>query len=369
MNILKKIVFCISVLVLASCKLIVTADEGGKVVSKSGSYNCNGTSCTFDVPADGLSETFTAVPDEGYVFTGWKGGGKCEKEVKATCTFDINPLFATMEGDTELIANFKLSPWDNKGLTGLWDVEMDPALIPVIQGLLGLSDPVSIIAPGGKWLIVEQLGQELVGATSCDTTAAIAAFFDRPNQTNEMEAIEFNLNFPDDPEFDTLNGMLATGEYTAFLTVIDDDHIELLSRIIKPLPMDIPATLTRSKTASTLQIGHASADLLEGGTACSYAKGSSDADFDLHLTTFYKSDFLRLRLDHMALGNKTLSLDAVLEAALTQHAADTINVNGATVEFTDNSAPDIGFSFGLNTSNADSRFTGKVEIPDLEINQ
>ncbi len=106
-KILKKILLCVGVLLLTSCKLILTVDSGGQIISDSGGYNCNGESCTSDIPYEGLNETFTAVPDEGCECTGWEGWGPCEKEVKASCTLDIDPVFAAMEEDVELIARFQ----------------------------------------------------------------------------------------------------------------------------------------------------------------------------------------------------------------------------------------------------------------------
>lgn len=65
---------CIAVLVLSSCKIIQIVPEGGNIVSSSGINDCSaGQTCEIDVPnGEDFSDTFTAVANEGFVFTGWK---------------------------------------------------------------------------------------------------------------------------------------------------------------------------------------------------------------------------------------------------------------------------------------------------------
>jgi len=67
-------------LALSACKIRVNVPEGGSVVANSGAYSCAaGKQCVIDVYDTTFDETFTAKPDEGYRFKGWRkrNGGFC----------------------------------------------------------------------------------------------------------------------------------------------------------------------------------------------------------------------------------------------------------------------------------------------------
>ncbi len=69
-NVVRTLPLCLVVLVLASCRVILTNDGGGSIVSLSGAHNCSSASCEFTL-SDSLNDTFTAVPEDGYRFSGW----------------------------------------------------------------------------------------------------------------------------------------------------------------------------------------------------------------------------------------------------------------------------------------------------------
>jgi len=77
------------------CKrLQAVAGEGGSIVSTSGDNDCRETlTCEFDIgQGNGFTDTFTAQPRSGYLFSGWKAG---ETNL---CTDTATPC--TVEGDS-----------------------------------------------------------------------------------------------------------------------------------------------------------------------------------------------------------------------------------------------------------------------------
>lgn len=66
--------FFLFLITASGCKVIQIVPEGGAILSRTGANNCaSGQTCEIDVPnGQVFSETFTAEPDEGYRFAGWK---------------------------------------------------------------------------------------------------------------------------------------------------------------------------------------------------------------------------------------------------------------------------------------------------------
>jgi hypothetical protein len=61
--------------VLAGCKIGAAVFEGGDVVTASNTRHClEGNAFQFSIEDTPFTETFTATPREGFVFTKWKGG-------------------------------------------------------------------------------------------------------------------------------------------------------------------------------------------------------------------------------------------------------------------------------------------------------
>jgi len=145
------------ILALASCKLRVSAPEGGRVVSESGAYECiPGKSCKIDVVDIFFSENFIAQAAQGYYFRRWKGGdhtlcgdtyGSCrlstagfegnaflESFLMSDEVFFLRPLFA--QGNCESLNDSTEDVFGNiVRLQGLQCKESDGA-IPRYQGIL-----------------------------------------------------------------------------------------------------------------------------------------------------------------------------------------------------------------------------------------
>ncbi|KAA1194086.1 hypothetical protein F0M18_01180 [Pseudohalioglobus sediminis] len=100
---------CIALISLAvcACKVEIIVPEGGRVLTESGAYNCSeGKTCTIDVVDIFFDEVFQALPEEGYLFEGWKKrdngfcGGKDEACSLSTKDFAGNDLLlAILESD------------------------------------------------------------------------------------------------------------------------------------------------------------------------------------------------------------------------------------------------------------------------------
>lgn len=100
---------------LVACRLDLSAPSSGSIVSESGAFACNAAEvCSIDISDSYFDETFVAVPQEGFEFTGWKRepgafcGGSVEPCRLETSAFAGNdPLMALLE-DPELA--FQLKP-------------------------------------------------------------------------------------------------------------------------------------------------------------------------------------------------------------------------------------------------------------------
>jgi uncharacterized protein YkwD len=117
----KRVFIGASLVVLASCRLVITTDETGHIVSASGLMNCVEASCEVSID-ETVSETFTAVPAEGYRFVSWNG--VCIPSPSEICQATVMPLpevLQAYDGDVYLSAVFESSsemrPWyrDNDG--------------------------------------------------------------------------------------------------------------------------------------------------------------------------------------------------------------------------------------------------------------
>jgi hypothetical protein len=63
-------------LALVGCKIEITTPEGGKVISKSGNYQCPPSeTCTIDIYDIFFNEEFKGVANDGFEFLTWRKGG------------------------------------------------------------------------------------------------------------------------------------------------------------------------------------------------------------------------------------------------------------------------------------------------------
>jgi predicted secreted Zn-dependent protease len=101
---------------LAGCKIQLDQTEGGGVVSSSGLFNCTSReTCTLHIEDEYFQDSFTAMPDDGYVFVGYseEKGELCRGRLDPICS-DIDTralqafpdLIEYISGDVA----FKLAP-------------------------------------------------------------------------------------------------------------------------------------------------------------------------------------------------------------------------------------------------------------------
>ena len=99
----------LSLVLLSSCRLVITTDEMGHIVSASGLSDCSSASCPITITED-FTETYTAVPAEGFRFVKWEG--VCNRAPTTVCEVILFPLegeLAQYDGDIGLSAEFESS--------------------------------------------------------------------------------------------------------------------------------------------------------------------------------------------------------------------------------------------------------------------
>lgn len=105
----RKALLGVSIVLLASCRLVVNIDGDGQVVSASGSADCDQSSCVIPI-TELFTESFTAVPADGHRFVGWTG--ICKRAVTNVCHVKLIPLsdeLSKFDGDLEFSAVFESS--------------------------------------------------------------------------------------------------------------------------------------------------------------------------------------------------------------------------------------------------------------------
>ena len=79
----------LAIVMLASCRLVITTDETGHIISASGSMDCDTSSCTFPITEE-TTDTFTAVPAAGFRFVKWRS--ICTTSPTPVCEARVAPL-------------------------------------------------------------------------------------------------------------------------------------------------------------------------------------------------------------------------------------------------------------------------------------
>ena len=105
-NAAKVISIAIFLLLMQGCKITQVVPANGAIVSRTGNYDCpTGQTCVIDVVNGSVfSDTFTAAPNAGYRFAGWKkqNGYLCGGN-KTPCALENVPAsFTAVDADTFL---------------------------------------------------------------------------------------------------------------------------------------------------------------------------------------------------------------------------------------------------------------------------
>jgi hypothetical protein len=120
-----------AVALVTGCKVGVAVFEGGNVQSHSGVRNCEEMyTCIFEVQDMNFTETFIAIPKEGYEFKNWKSGNLflCANSTEPICEVD-NTLLKGNEDAENFVASDEMF-----------------YLIPVFK-FIGVDQPPSVPPP------------------------------------------------------------------------------------------------------------------------------------------------------------------------------------------------------------------------------
>ena len=105
----KLLAVCISLMMLASCRIVQVVDEGGVIVSASGNHDCLEGTCILELSGE-FEETFTGVPDPGYQFIGWEQICNTRNNEPAPCHVRLPPVLTAYDVELRLIAHFGPEP-------------------------------------------------------------------------------------------------------------------------------------------------------------------------------------------------------------------------------------------------------------------
>ena len=106
-SVLRRIVLVPAIILLASCRLVITTGDMGHITSESGRFDCAQPSCAFEIP-EKVTDRFTAIPEEGFRFVKWTG--MCTTSPTELCQTTVFPLEekdAEHDGDVGLSAVFE----------------------------------------------------------------------------------------------------------------------------------------------------------------------------------------------------------------------------------------------------------------------
>lgn len=116
MHLKKALIVLTMALISTGCKLTIVASSGGKIESSSGIRDCDpGMLCEFIIDDLDFSDSFTAIPNSGYIFHSWQAG------IGLICGGSTNPT----------------CPISNIAYAGVTELEL-----AVSTGLIGYAIPI-----------------------------------------------------------------------------------------------------------------------------------------------------------------------------------------------------------------------------------
>jgi hypothetical protein len=231
---------------IAGCKLAVVVTQGGDVQSTSTLRDCAGGSvCEFEITDSTFSDSFTAVPKEGYQFVKWRAGGSdffCANSANPTCSLS-NVGTAGNAGIEAVIASFQMFhimpvfefvdiDTDSDGIKNHLDDDDDG------DGVLDVNDPCPLDPNPACGLVVtiEQLIANTCWTVSADIGNAVAQSF-TPAVSGHITELGLAV------EAATLNNNLVISEGGINGEVIHVQSIVTPSITVAPIPL-APFVLT-----------------------------------------------------------------------------------------------------------------------------
>jgi hypothetical protein len=98
---------CVSVILLASCRLVIETDETGYIVSDSGIFSCDQAKCIWHIDQE-YSDILKAIPADGHRFVRWNG--LCARFPTDQCELELAPTpeeYLQYDGDITVGAKFE----------------------------------------------------------------------------------------------------------------------------------------------------------------------------------------------------------------------------------------------------------------------
>lgn len=170
----KVIGIALLLLFIQGCKITQEVPAGGAIVSRTGTNDCaGGQTCTIDIPGVAFSDTFTAVPDAGYRFTGWDSGlcggstSPCALEgISASFTAGNNIVF--LRPKFEELTPLELLPENTRGVLQIYPTApgaLDSAATPASWG----ADALRVMKKYSAGMNLQGTAQRLLLAQLSDT--------------------------------------------------------------------------------------------------------------------------------------------------------------------------------------------------------
>ncbi|MYF68653.1 MAG: VCBS repeat-containing protein [Proteobacteria bacterium] len=112
-NIRISMMFTALAVTMQGCKIMQTVSSGGSIISSSGEHDCDEAQvCEVDIPnGERFTDTFVAVPNNGYAFAGWRGSESylCAG-ISPTCVVDIPASVTAYDATGFMTAEFYHQP-------------------------------------------------------------------------------------------------------------------------------------------------------------------------------------------------------------------------------------------------------------------
>ena len=250
---LRFLIVALASLALSACKLSVIVTGGGDVQSLSGTRDCaGGNVCEFEITDTTFTESFTAVPRDGYQFVKWRKGGSdffCPDSPNASCILsNVGGAGNTaIESIVASFAMFHIMPvfefvgidTDEDGIKDHLDPDDDN------DGLLDGVDPCPLNpdpACVASSVVLEQLIANTCWTVSVDVGNAAAQTFIAP-ATGSLTEIGFAIQ----GDGASTNLVILEGDIngsTVFFQAINTPVISGAPAAMMPYTLNVPLAVT-----------------------------------------------------------------------------------------------------------------------------
>ena len=210
-------------LVLSACKVAVSVPEGGRVITTSGSMECQQhQTCELDIADTHFHETFRAVPHEVWEFTGWTNdflcGGKTDDCTISTVGWNYeNPNIRDALSDQSFV--YQLQPqFEQKPSDPLYP-QVAGLYLQEIEGfLLNCAYPIGSVwgDPQYDYVTIAQNGNELTLTRDVEPDPSIISSKEWDGKLTIDQTGSFYENIREEYVFITVEGKIKATETSQF---------------------------------------------------------------------------------------------------------------------------------------------------------